>query len=526
MQRIRYYLTLLLLNIAAASPGQNLVPNASFENFIKCPEDDTITLKDWMLPTQGDANNFHTCGAVEQGFSAPKNDFGFMHPRTGEGYAGIHLFSHTSEYDHEPFREYLQVKLTKALEAGKTYDFMCYVSLADAYFATDRLEVYFSNKEIHEDTQGVLPFIPQIKNAGTFITDKDNWTKYAGTYTAIGGEQYLLIGNFDTDANTPIAYLDNDQTTLVIKKNTLGARSYYYIDDVSLYECGSLAELGSDTTICDNETLVLDATTEGATYRWQDGSTAPTFAVHAEGLYRVDVYKDGCHSRDSVYVRTKAPRFSLGDDFTLCRGQTLTLKAPGAGPPFRWSDGSEGAALAVDRSGTYWLTARVNGCQSTDTIKVTFEEPLRVVLGSDTALCYGQVLRLEAFFPGATYLWNDHSTASVLEARESGQYSVQVKGAACENGAAIHVTFHDCPEDIPNLITPNGDDKNETFVVKEIRNDRWAIEILNRWGENVYRSSDYHNEWDAGGRPAGVYYYHLKNLGSKRTYKGWIHVMK
>jgi gliding motility-associated-like protein len=50
--------------------------------------------------------------------------------------------------------------------------------------------------------------------------------------------------------------------------------------------------LGKDTTLCQGETLTLDATTTNATYLWQDNSTNPTFNVTQQGTYWVQISND------------------------------------------------------------------------------------------------------------------------------------------------------------------------------------------------------------------------------------------
>jgi gliding motility-associated-like protein len=50
---------------------------------------------------------------------------------------------------------------------------------------------------------------------------------------------------------------------------------------------------------------------------------------------------------------------------------------------------------------------------------------------------------------------------------------------------------------IPTVITPNGDGKNDYFHVSGIeRFTDSELVVLNRWGEEVYRVSPYHNNWD------------------------------
>ena len=61
-------------------------------------------------------------------------------------------------------------------------------------------------------------------------------------------------------------------------------------------------ELGNDTTICEDEPIVLEAWQLGANYVWQDSTTLPYFEVNTTGLYSVQLSSNGCEYRDSVFV--------------------------------------------------------------------------------------------------------------------------------------------------------------------------------------------------------------------------------
>jgi gliding motility-associated-like protein len=64
---------------------------------------------------------------------------------------------------------------------------------------------------------------------------------------------------------------------------------------------------------------------------------------------------------------------------------------------------------------------------------------------------------------------------------------------------------------IPNLFTPNGDGINETFEIRGL--DRFAendLVIVNRWGNEVYKSTHYRNDWTGEGLNEGTYYYLLR----------------
>ena len=80
---------------------------------------------------------------------------------------------------------------------------------------------------------------------------------------------------------------------------------------------------------------------------------------------------------------------------------------------------------------------------------------------------------------------------------------------------------------IPNIFTPNGDDKNETFYVRNLPESGSKLSVTNRWGKEVYSSNDYNpgNLWDGGGIPDGVYYYRLQISGGS-TYTGWVEIVR
>lgn len=78
---------------------------------------------------------------------------------------------------------------------------------------------------------------------------------------------------------------------------------------------------------------------------------------------------------------------------------------------------------------------------------------------------------------------------------------------------------------IPNVITPNGDGKNDKFMILGLAAyPNTAIMIYNRWGNMVYQSSDYKNDWDGTGLNDGTYYFVLTvpKPAGKKVYKGWI----
>lgn len=223
-------------------------------------------------------------------------------------------------------------------------------------------------------------------------------------------------------------------------------------------------------TICAGEQLVLQANAQaaGTTYRWQDGSTAPTYVAHVAGRYALTVRSaGGCEARDSVQLTvTPLPTVRLLPPATLCPGGLpvlLRANAQPAGTTYRWPDGSTAETFAATRPGRYRLLVRsATGCTATDSVTVS-----------------------------------------------GPQYDGECT-----------------PIFVPNIITADGDRHNDCFEIQGLLLVNWTLEVYNRWGRRIYQQAGYDNSWDAPGQPAGIYYYLLRNPGTGQQLRGWVEVVK
>ena len=76
---------------------------------------------------------------------------------------------------------------------------------------------------------------------------------------------------------------------------------------------------------------------------------------------------------------------------------------------------------------------------------------------------------------------------------------------------------------VPNIITPNGDRRNEYFRLGADCPPR--LQVFSRWGQPVFESAAYRDDWNAPGQPDGVYYYLLTYPDGHRV-KGWVEVVR
>lgn len=224
-------------------------------------------------------------------------------------------------------------------------------------------------------------------------------------------------------------------------------------------------QLGADTVVCVGQVVRLQPRSRGSNlrFRWQDGSTQPTFTVRTSGTYWVEATTPaGCSQRDSVrLVYLTPPVLHLGGDTAVCRGAgpPLVLDVSLPGVRYRWQDGSTGPTFQPTQTGTYSVTVSNQVCSVSDSIRVQF-------------------------------------------------YNCPPVGVF-----------------VPNIITPNGDGYNDQLQIIGLGTAPWALTIFDRWGRRVYATPHYGQDWTAQNLPDGLYYYLLQGP-SALAVKGWLEVRR
>src|SRR5690606_27436663 len=83
---------------------------------------------------------------------------------------------------------------------------------------------------------------------------------------------------------------------------------------------------------------------------WHGNSTDSTFQVTQPGIYWVEIETECGPYRDSVQVDFLTPPvFNLGNDLSLCNGETFTLKPNLTEATYVWQDGSTKDSLVIDK---------------------------------------------------------------------------------------------------------------------------------------------------------------------------------
>jgi len=179
---------------------------------------------------------------------------------------------------------------------------------------------------------------------------------------------------------------------------------------------------------------------------------------------------------DDVSVCECSFDLSLGNDTTLCLGESLTLNPNMPNATYTWQDSSHSSTFKVTQAGTYWVSAYFAdyNITTTNTINIAY-------FNCDT---------VEKIIPDIY---------------------------------------------IPNSFTPNGDGKNDVFTIKTVFEfSEFKLSIFNRWGDMVFESDDINKGWDGTYKgkpvPLGVYVYQLtatiKDTGEQRKITGRVTVVR
>ena len=123
--------------------------------------------------------------------------------------------------------------------------------------------------------------------------------------------------------------------------------------------------------------------------------------------------------------------------------------------------------------------------------------------------------------------FNETSNRLVLVAGDSGVFElVAQNGCGLKHSETVEVNpvFIESIF-IPNVITPNSDGLNDTFVIDKLFGET-NLYVYNRWGREVFTAEPYDNSWRGDSVSEGVYYYTVSNKCLNKPLQGLIHVIK
>ena len=218
MKNLIIYVILLLFNVFMLN-GQNLVPNADFEEYLELPDNFAQYYKasGWSNvnnnpsgPPFGSPDYFHADGYVS-------TFFGQIDAQSGSGQMGMCTY-HGTLYN---FREYVSIELENPLIEGRPYKLSFFLSTGSGgTYAnnTANFGVVFSEKYLRQEVAEVIRAEPIIE-IDEIISHEGYWQEYRFEFTAENNAKFITFGNFRDDENT--------------QKEGFGS-AYYFLDNIEL----------------------------------------------------------------------------------------------------------------------------------------------------------------------------------------------------------------------------------------------------------------------------------------------------
>ena len=214
---------------AAAEP-KGIVPNGNFDDFefksLKTANQVDLAAP-WITPNVMLADLFSK-GVKSPKIQVPTNEHGIQEPASGSSYAGFRAYSK----DPKKTRTYLEVKLNQKLVKGQQYCIRYSLSLAElSKFAVNNVGVYVTEKKLQYSKDNAIMVTPQVTiSDNVAINIMDSWEHICGTFTAAGGEEYIVIGGFGAEDKMKVEKMKKPSSV----SGTVANEAYYFLDNVEI----------------------------------------------------------------------------------------------------------------------------------------------------------------------------------------------------------------------------------------------------------------------------------------------------
>lgn len=354
--------------------------------------------------------------------------------------------------------------------------------------------------------------------------------------TAIGNLMYnwtqgTLVS--DSTSSNPFYYATGSNTFYL--KVTDPYTGCSNIDSVNILLFDTIINIGTDTTICPGQQITINSGVIAESYLWSTGDTTSSIIVGDSNSYWVVANQGSCSKSDTILVSVYSTPLDLGPDTVLCAGDTLLLNPAISNVSYTWQDGSVDSVYYVTDSGNYSVSITYNSCVFSDSINVVYNQLPYFNLGNDTLICENTNFMIgveqQQYYQ---YYWQPNGdTTSTIAVSDSGIYKLTVINNCGSDSSQITIRIEhcDCIFVVPNIFTPNGDGKNETFRIRgELENCLFeSLTIYNRWGEKLFETEMIGQGWDGytdqeGKAPEGTYFYIIQVNGE--VYKGTVMLIR
>ena len=268
-----------------------------------------------------------------------------------------------------------------------------------------------------------------------------------------------------------------------------------------------------------------------------------------EGIYQMEVYDaNNCYRIDTLYLSAPQIPFEseLQETHLSCfqsNDGRFDLNVTGGTPPFSflWSDGANQQNRTGLSAGSYSvIITDSKSCVTHNNMVLLEPYEIKCSFNMKPVTCEGEEDGTLEFIPkGGTppysYYWSDGTLLEKASNLAQGIHSVLVTDAnACEKlfECEVELDGTNC-FDIPNAFSPNGDDYNDTWVIKNIsiQYPNHMVSIFTSQGNLIYSSGvGGYLPWDGkrNGQdlPSGTYFFIIDFGNGSDPYKGTLTIVR
>ncbi len=346
--------------------------------------------------------------------------------------------------------------------------------------------------------------------------------------TFTGGQNPIWVSEGDTLC-TSCVEIDimptNDQMYFLTVNSLLGCT---YTDSlmVQIVPLNSI-DAGDYIEICKGESIILGGKGIGDP-TWSPGVDFeseifnPSVSPDSTTQFLLKVSKDECTLLDSVLIDViyKAEITAMGD--TVCLGESGMISATGKAQKYTWYEngkavfGEANTRIQPDKTKQLMVVGSRTTCEN-DTAYVEFFVHPKVdyeLVEDRIKMHYNSRVLVTAIFSeneNYSYTWlpedglncSDCPTPLISDLEYDITYSILIKDeqSDCEIEEVLSVRLDEtCSKEgffIPNAFSPNDDGRNDEFLIN-IGDEKEFLEIniLDKWGNILFNSSDPNFRWD------------------------------
>lgn len=309
---------------------------------------------------------------------------------------------------------------------------------------------------------------------------------------------------------------------------------------------GFSLSITGNNSICFGQSTTLTASGSPTTYVWNNGTTNPSTIVSPTVTtnYTVSSIAASCSNTAVYTVSVTLPPTLTITGTPYCAGQTTTITATGA-TSYTWSSGSTTNSIVVSplsNSSYTVIGSSIPSCTSSTvfTPSLITSAP-QIINSSPVIFCLdsikGITVRIEGgnspysvswLIPGGGIIPFDTTGYSYYFTQSNtpstGSYTIVVTDQCLYTDTlAIDINSIDCDILIPNVVTPNGDGVNDFFRINGLENFPGStLTSYNRWGNKIYSSDDYKNDWSP--KVSDGTYFYIVNVSDGRKFNGFFQV--